>query len=76
MHEYGWDLKKVLGHTPYQLKILSNAISKRIALRSVSLASIIRNAYGADQGQFQDFINELLSFEGVAKDDTNQQFVN
>jgi hypothetical protein len=75
MHEYGWGLKEVFNHTPYQLKHLASAISKRTSLRSVSLAGIIRSAYGADQSQFQEFIDGLLDFEDKGKNDANQQFV-
>jgi hypothetical protein len=75
MHEYGWDLKKVLNHTPYQLKTLGTSIGKRISLRSVSLANIIRTAYGADQAQFQEFVDVLLSNNGESGEQVNQQFV-
>lgn len=75
MHEYGWDLSKVLAHTPYQLRTLGTSIGKRISLRSVSLASIIRNAYGADQSQFQEFVDTLMSQNGDSKEQVNQQFV-
>lgn len=75
MHEYGWDLKKVLDHTPYQLKTLGNSIGKRISLRSVSLANIIRTAHGADQAQFQEFVDLMMSQNGDSKEQVNQQFV-
>jgi hypothetical protein len=74
MSEYGWDLRKVLDHTQYQLRTLGKSISKRAALKSVTLASIIRNAYGADQAGFQQFLDGLMQFEGESNE-TNQQFV-
>ena len=74
MHEYGWGLKEVLNHTIYQLRHLAGAISKRTSIRSVSLASIIRNAYGADQNQFQDFIDGLLNPQENSNN-INQQFL-
>ena len=74
MNEYGWELMQVLGHTQYQLKSLAYAISKRTSLKMVSLANVIRAAYGADQAGYQEFIDSLMQFNGQ-RDDTNQQFL-
>lgn len=74
MYEYGWSLTEVLGHTPYQLKTLGSSIAKRTSLKLVSLANVIRSAYGSDQAGFEEFIDNLMQFNGP-RDDTNQQFL-
>lgn len=74
MHSYGWTIAEALGHTFYQLEVMSKAIHRR-RFDGYIMASQISRVSQADNDGFGKFISSLKdSRDIVVKSEEQDEF--